>query len=47
MTFIIIIIKLSLIAIESINAVHITFRRGCSVFKVGLDVDGADDLPRF
>lgn len=41
------IIELSLVAKESANAVRITFRIGCSVLEVGLDVDGTGDLPRF
>lgn len=40
-------VELSLGAIESANALRITFRRGCPVLEVGLDVDGAGDLTRF
>jgi len=47
MAFIILVVEPLSVVIESANALRITFQRGCSALEVGLDVDGASDLPRF
>src|SRR4051812_22332982 len=47
MAFIILIVEPSSAAIESSNALRITFRRGCPALEIGLKADGVGDLWRF
>lgn len=47
MAFMIAAVEPSLVAAELLNAVRITFRRGCLALKVGLDGPAVGHLPRF